>query len=218
MSAAKPTIAVVDYGMGNLRSVTKALEHVAQGRAEVTLTQDPEVVRRADKVVFPGQGAMKDCMAELIASGLKEAVIDAAASKPFFGVCVGAQLLLDHSEEGDTAALGIYPGLVKRFPDGQLDAQGARLKVPHMGWNEVWQTVRHPLFAGVADGSRFYFVHSYYMAPTDPALSLGYAEYPFAFSAILGRDNVFATQFHPEKSAAAGLKLLDNFIGWDGQR
>lgn len=218
MSAAKPTIAVVDYGMGNLRSVTKALEHVAQGRAEVTLTQDPDVVRRADKVVFPGQGAMKDCMAELIASGLKEAVIDAAASKPFFGVCVGAQLLLDHSEEGDTAALGIYPGLVKRFPDGQLDAQGARLKVPHMGWNEVWQTVRHPLFAGVADGSRFYFVHSYYMAPTDPALSLGYAEYPFAFSAILGRDNVFATQFHPEKSAAAGLKLLDNFIGWDGQR
>ncbi|MEN9984971.1 MAG: hypothetical protein RI925_473 [Pseudomonadota bacterium] len=218
MSAAKPTIAVVDYGMGNLRSVTKALEHVAQGRAEVALTQDPEVVRRADKVVFPGQGAMKDCMAELIASGLKEAVIDAAASKPFFGVCVGAQLLLDHSEEGDTAALGIYPGLVKRFPDGQLDAQGARLKVPHMGWNEVWQTVRHPLFAGVADGSRFYFVHSYYMAPADPGLSLGYAEYPFAFSAILGRDNVFATQFHPEKSAAAGLKLLDNFIGWDGQR
>lgn len=218
MSAAKPTIAVVDYGMGNLRSVTKALEHVADGRATVVLTEQPEVVRAADKVVFPGQGAMKDCMAGLLESGLKDAVLEAAANKPFFGVCVGAQLLLDHSEEGDTPALGLYAGQVKRFPDGLSDAAGARLKVPHMGWNEVWQTARHPLFAGVADGSRFYFVHSYYMAPADAALSLGYAEYPFAFSAVIGRDNVFATQFHPEKSAAAGLKLLENFIAWDGQR
>lgn len=218
MSAAKPTIAVVDYGMGNLRSVTKALEHVAAGRAGVTLTAQPEVVRAADKVVFPGQGAMKDCMAGLSDSGLKDAVLEAAASKPFFGVCVGAQLLLEHSEEGDTPALGLYAGQVRRFPDGLTDAAGARLKVPHMGWNEVWQTAHHPLFAGVADGSRFYFVHSYYMAPADATLSLGHAEYPFAFSAVIGRDNVFATQFHPEKSAAAGLKLLENFIAWDGQR
>lgn len=151
MSAAKPTIAVVDYGMGNLRSVTKALEHVADGRAHITLTAQPEVVRAADKVVFPGQGAMKDCMAGLLESGLKDAVLEAAANKPFFGVCVGAQLLLDHSEEGDTPALGLYAGQVKRFPDGLSDAAGARLKVPHMGWNEVWQTARHPLFAGVAN-------------------------------------------------------------------
>lgn len=209
-------IAVVDYGMGNLRSVTQALEHVSAGRTEILLTDRPELVAAADKVVFPGQGAMRDCMAGLVQSGLRDVVLDAARNKPFFGVCVGAQLLLDHSEEGDTAALGFYPGTVKRFPSGQLDAAGARLKVPHMGWNEVWQTRRHPLFDGVEDGARFYFVHSYYMAPADPALSLGFAEYPFAFSAILGRGNVFATQFHPEKSAAAGLRLLDNFIGWDG--
>ena len=214
MSAAKPTIAVVDYGMGNLRSVSKALEHVAQGRAEVALTQDPDVVRRADKVVFPGQGAMKDCMAELIASGLKEAVIDAAASKPFFGVCVGAQLLLDHSEEGDTAALGIYSGLVKRFPDGQLDAQGARLKVPHMGWNEVWQGGAHPLWDGIADGERFYFVHSYFVAPADDSLSAAKTDYGVRFTSAVARANIFAVQFHPEKSAAAGLRLLANFIRW----
>ncbi len=214
----QPVIAVVDYGMGNLRSVVKALEHVAGDRARIVLTDAPSVVSAADKVVFPGQGAMRDCMQQLTDSGLKQAVLDAARTRPFFGVCVGAQLLLDHSEEGNTPALGFYAGEVKRFPaDKMRDSQGQKLKVPHMGWNEVWQTRRHPLFDGVADGSRFYFVHSYYMTPADPALSLGYAEYPFPFSAVIGRDNVFATQFHPEKSGDAGLKLLANFIGWDGR-
>ncbi len=214
---AKPVIALVDYGMGNLHSVVKALELVAEGHAVVQLTRDPDMVQRADKVVFPGQGAMKDCMGELNASGLKQAVLAAAQSKPFFGVCVGAQLLLDHSEEGDTPALGFYAGEVKRFPDGQRDAEGQRLKVPHMGWNTVHQTRAHPLFAGIEDGVRFYFVHSYYMQPADPALTLGQTDYPFAFSAIIGRDNVFATQFHPEKSHTAGLALLRSFVAWDGQ-
>ena len=212
------TIAVVDYGMGNLRSVTKALQYVAAGRAEVQLTDSPDVVRRADKVVFPGQGAMRDCMRELGASGLRDAVLDAARQKPFFGICVGAQLLLDHSEEGDTPALGFFPGAVKRFPAAQMrDVQGGKLKVPHMGWNEVRRCREHPLFHGVDDGARFYFVHSYYMAPQDAALTLGETDYPFAFASVIGRDNIFATQFHPEKSADAGLKLLENFIGWDGR-
>ena len=211
-------IAVVDYGMGNLRSVTKALQHVAADRAEVVLTDRPEVVQGADKVVFPGQGAMRDCMRELTASGLRDAVLDAARQKPFFGICVGAQLLLDHSEEGDTPALGFYPGAVKRFPAEQMrDAQGNKLKVPHMGWNEVRQHRPHPIFHGVANGARFYLVHSYYMAPQDDTLALGETDYPFAFASVIGRDNVFATQFHPEKSADAGLKLLENFVGWDGR-
>ena len=186
------------------------------GRAHITLTAQPEVVRAADKVVFPGQGAMKDCMAGLLESGLKDAVLEAAANKPFWRVR-GRATAADHSEEGDTPALGLYAGQVKRFPDGLSDAAGARLKVPHMGWNEVWQTARHPLFAGVADGSRFILCIATTWRRPMP-LSLGYAEYPFAFSAVIGRDNVFATQFHPEKSAAAGLKLLENFIAWDGQR
>lgn len=208
-------VAVIDYGMGNLRSVTKALEHVGP-EATILLTADPDVIHAADKVVFPGQGAMRDCMAELNGRGLHEAVIEASRSKPFFGVCVGAQLLFDHSEEGDTAGLGVFPGNVVRFADGQVDAQGQKLKVPHMGWNEVWQTRQHPLFDGIADGARFYFVHSYFMAPAEAGLSLGEAEYPNRFTAIVGRDNIFATQFHPEKSSTAGLKLLENFLRWDG--
>ena len=209
-------IAVVDYGMGNLRSVTQALKHVAAGGADIILTQDPDTVAQADKVVFPGQGAMPDCMAHLQASGLREAVLFAAKNKPFLGVCVGAQLLLAHSEEGAVDALGVYAGEVKRFAHGMHDSAGARLKVPHMGWNQVWRQAAHPLFTGIVDGARFYFVHSYYMVPQDPTLSLGYCEYPTAFSAIIGQDNVFATQFHPEKSHEAGLRLLANFIAWDG--
>lgn len=211
-------IAVVDYGMGNLRSVTKALQHVAADSAEVVLTSSPDIVRNADKVVFPGQGAMRDCMCELAASGLREAVLEAAQQKPFFGICVGAQLLLDRSEEGDTPALGFYAGQVKRFPAHlMVDPAGNRLKVPHMGWNEVRQCCEHPLFHGVENEARFYFVHSYYMEPVETRLTLGEADYPFSFSAVIGKGNVFATQFHPEKSADSGLKLLENFVSWNGQ-
>ncbi|WP_027823871.1 imidazole glycerol phosphate synthase subunit HisH [Laribacter hongkongensis] len=215
--SASNRIAVVDYGMGNLRSVVQALGHVAGRRAEVMLTSDPAVVSAADRVVFPGQGAMRDCMAELAASGLRQAVLDAARSKPFFGICVGAQLLLEHSEEGDTPALGFFPGNVRRFASGQTTADGARLKVPHMGWNEVRQVRPHPLFAGVDDAARFYFVHSYYMAPARAELALGLTDYPQPFASVIGGGNVFATQFHPEKSTDAGLQLLRNFVDWDGQ-
>ncbi|MDN0084319.1 imidazole glycerol phosphate synthase subunit HisH [Crenobacter sp. SG2305] len=209
-------VAVIDYGMGNLHSVLKSIEAVNEVGAEVLLTSDPDVVIRADKVVFPGQGAMPDCMRELNAHGLAEAVRESAATKPFFGICVGAQLLLEHSEEGDTPGLGLFRGEVKRFASGLTDAQGERLKVPHMGWNRVYQTRPHPLFAGVADGERFYFVHSYYFAPAEADLSLAESEYPERFSCIIGRDNVFATQFHTEKSHHAGLQLMKNFLAWDG--
>jgi glutamine amidotransferase len=209
-------VAVIDYGMGNLHSVLKSIEAVNDAGAEVVLTSDPDVVIRADKVVFPGQGAMPDCMRELNAHGLAEAVRESAAQKPFFGICVGAQLLLEHSEEGDTPGLGLFRGEVKRFARGLTDAQGERLKVPHMGWNRVFQTRPHPLFAGVDDGERFYFVHSYYFAPAEAGLSLADSEYPERFSCIIGRDNVFATQFHTEKSHRAGLQLMKNFLAWDG--
>ncbi|MCW3480182.1 imidazole glycerol phosphate synthase subunit HisH [Neisseriaceae bacterium JH1-16] len=209
-------VAVIDYGMGNLHSVLKSIEAVNDAGAEVVLTSDPDVVIRADKVVFPGQGAMPDCMRELNAHGLAEAVRESAAQKPFFGICVGAQLLLEHSEEGDTPGLGLFRGEVKRFARGLTDAQGERLKVPHMGWNRVFQTQAHPLFAGVDDGERFYFVHSYYFAPAEAGLSLADSEYPERFSCIIGRDNVFATQFHTEKSHRAGLQLMKNFLAWDG--
>ena len=203
--------------MGNLRSVTKALEHVAPGH-HIVLTSDAEVVSAADKVVFPGQGAMRDCVRELDERGLRDAVIAAAASKPFLGICVGAQLLFESSEEGgDTPALGVFPGKVVRFPTAlMVDAAGARLKVPHMGWNEVWHKQAHPLWAGIPDGDRFYFVHSYYMLPAHDALTTGASRYPFEFTAAVARDNIFATQFHPEKSHAAGLQLLKNFVAWDG--
>lgn len=215
----KMKIAIVDYGMGNLRSVTHALRLTASETAEVILTADPDQVYAADKVVFPGQGAMPDCMTELNASGLREAVIDAAWHKPFLGICVGAQLLLEFSEEGGNVhALGFYPGDVKRLPLGQkIDISGKKLKVPHMGWNNVYQRQSHPLYKGVKDGARFYFVHSYYMDPTDNELILGETAYPFGFASVIGKDNVFATQFHPEKSASDGLTLLENFIHWDGQ-
>lgn len=207
-------VAVIDYSMGNLRSVSKAIEHVAP-RLKVVVTGDPEVVMAASRVVFPGQGAMPDCMRELDASGLREAVVASARSKPFLGICIGLQMLFEHSEEGDIDCLGLLPGKVVRFPSAAMvDAKGEKLKVPHMGWNEVHQAMAHPLWEGIPSGSRFYFVHSYYPEPADPQFVAGYSLYPFPFSCAAARDNVFAVQFHPEKSQAAGLRLLANFVAW----
>jgi glutamine amidotransferase len=207
-------IAVVDYGMGNLRSVAKALEHVAPG-ARVHVTSSPGAVTGADRVVFPGQGAMPDCMRELDARGLRPAVLDAARTKPFLGICIGLQMLFEWSDEGGVAGLGVFRGRVRRFPaDRMTDAAGAKLKVPHMGWNRVHQAQPHALWEGIAQASRFYFVHSYFVEPADPALTAGSSEYPFAFTCAVARGNVFAVQFHPEKSAAAGLALLANFVRW----
>ncbi len=212
--AAAGAIAVVDYGMGNLRSVAKALEHVAGGRP-VVVTADPAVVAAAERVVVPGQGAMPDCMRELNERGLRQAVIDAAANKPFLGICIGQQMLFEHSEEGDVPGLGILRGQVRRFPADRMRLpDGQKLKVPHMGWNEVRQTKSHPLWHGIADGSRFYFVHSYYVAPDDAACIAGTTDYGIPFTSACARDNIFAVQCHPEKSAQAGLALLANFINW----
>jgi imidazole glycerol-phosphate synthase subunit HisH len=208
-------IAVVDYGMGNLRSVSKAIEYVAQG-LRVEVTSDPRVVQTAGRVVFPGQGAMPDCMRELDARGLRPAVMEAARAKPFLGICIGLQMLFDLSQEGHVEGLGVLPGKVVRFPSGATDAAGSRLKVPHMGWNEVHQTLRHPLWEGIPTGSRFYFVHSYYPAPAERSIVAGYSLYPFPFTCAVASGNLFAVQFHPEKSQAAGLQLLHNFVRWDG--
>lgn len=209
-------IAVVDYGMGNLRSVTKALEHVAGNDAEIILTDDPAVVASADKVVFPGQGAMPDCMRELEQRGLKQAVLDAARSKPFLGICVGAQLLFEFSEEGNTPGLGVFKGKVVRFPaDKMHDEHGQKLKVPHMGWNEMFIVHEHPLWAGIPEGERFYFVHSYHFVPAEDIAVIESA-YPYRFAAAVARANIFAIQCHPEKSHHAGLKLLENFVHWNG--
>jgi glutamine amidotransferase len=210
-------VAVVDYGMGNLRSVAKAIEHVAPG-LEVTITSDPQVVSRAGRVVFPGQGAMRDCMREMDARGLREAIVAAARKKPFLGICIGLQMLFERSEEGDTPGLGLLPGIVRRFPaPGPADAQGGKLKVPHMGWNEVYQTGPHPLWKGIAQGSRFYFVHSYFPVPAEAGLAAGYSRYPFEFTCAVAAANLFAVQFHPEKSHTAGLQLLTNFVQWTPQ-
>lgn len=211
------TIAVIDYGMGNLRSVAKAIEHVAPGSA-VQVTSDPAAVLAADRVVFPGQGAMPDCMRELDARGLRPAVLAAAREKPFLGICIGLQMLFERSEEGDTPGLGLLPGVVRRFPADHLrGANGEKLKVPHMGWNEVRQTRAHALWSGIASGTRFYFVHSYFPESRDPGLSAGEASYPEPFLCAAACGNVFAVQFHPEKSQAAGLRLLANFAGWRPQ-
>jgi glutamine amidotransferase len=205
-------IVVVDYGMGNLRSVAKALEFVAREHfpgVEVAVSSSPRQVADADRVVFPGQGAMPDCMRYLAESGLEEAVRRAAAIKPFFGVCVGMQMLFERSEEGDTPGLGLFGGTVTRFRP--LDhAQ----KVPHMGWNTVSQTQAHPLWQDITDDERFYFVHSYFCAPTDRYATVATTDYAGRFTAAIARDNIFATQFHPEKSHRAGLTLYKNFLSW----
>lgn len=206
-------IAVIDYGMGNLRSVAKALERVAPGR-RVRVTSDPHIVRDAERVVFPGQGAMPDCMREMEARGLRTAIIAAAQNKPFLGICIGLQMLFEHSEEGGVGGLNLLPGRVRRFAEPLRDARGAKLKVPHMGWNEVDQTAKHPMWNAIATGTRFYFVHSYYVEPADAQLTVGRACYPSAFACAVARDNIFAVQFHPEKSQAAGLQLLANFVSW----
>ena len=209
-------IAVIDYGMGNLRSVAQALQHVA-GEKSVVVTSDPETIISAERVVFPGQGAMPDCVRELDARGLRNAVMQAAASKPFLGICIGQQLLFEHSEEGNVDGLGILPGRVRRFPPGMKDAAGAKLKVPHMGWNQVHQSMTHPLWKGIARDARFYFVHSFYVEPTEPSLPAAWTEYPFRFASAVARANIFAVQFHPEKSQQSGLALLYNFVNWDAK-
>lgn len=200
--------------MGNLRSVAKAIEHVAPTE-RIEVTSDPAVVRAAARVVFPGQGAMPDCMRYLRESGLEEAVRDAAATKPLLAVCVGEQMLFERSEEGDTLGLGLFAGSVVRFRHDMQHPNGARLKVPHMGWNRVQQSKQHPLWNGVADQSWFYFVHSYYGAPREKALITGETTYGGVFTCAVARDNIFATQFHPEKSAAAGLRIYENFTRWN---
>ncbi|WP_301102604.1 imidazole glycerol phosphate synthase subunit HisH [Propionivibrio sp.] len=214
MGSAPASIAVIDYGMGNLRSVWQALVHVADDR-EVVVTSDPAVVAAAGRVVFPGQGAMPDCMRELEARGLRSAVLDAAKNKPFLGICIGLQMLFEHSEEGDVPGLGVFAGSVRHFPaEKMLASEGDRLKVPHMGWNEVAQAQAHPLWKGIADKARFYFVHSYCVDPIDRNCIVGMTDYGIPFTSAVARDNIFAIQCHPEKSAQAGLALLANFIGW----
>ncbi len=210
-------IAVVDYGMGNLRSVAKALVHVAPN-ASIAVTADPDVIRHAGRVVLPGQSAMPDCMRCLDESGLTGVVVEMARTRPFLGICLGLQMLFESSEEGPTRGLGILPGAVVRFRDAAMTLpDGQRLKVPHMGWSPVRQTRPHPLWAGIPDGARFYFAHSYHPQPADPAATAGTAEYPTAFTCAIARANIFATQFHPEKSQRAGLQLLANFVVWDGE-
>jgi glutamine amidotransferase len=209
------SVAVVDYGMGNLRSVSQAVMHVAAGSGvDVLITHRPEEVLAADRVVLPGQGAMRDCMRELRDSGMLDAVLHAAAHKPLMGVCVGMQMLLDHSEEQDTPGLALIPGRVQRFQlQGRLQADGSRFKVPQMGWNRVFQSP-HALWAGVDEAAWFYFVHSYYAAPAHAGHSAGQSDYGGRFTCALARDNIFATQFHPEKSADQGLTLYRNFLHW----
>ena len=213
------SVAVIDYGMGNLRSVAQAVIAAAHGSGvEVVITSDPAEVRKAERVVLPGQGAMRDCMRELHDSGLMPEVLHAAANKPMFGVCVGMQMLLDHSAEGDaggTACLGLIPGEVVKFDlNGQHQPDGSRFKVPQMGWNQVRQTSQHPLWSGVPDNSYFYFVHSFYAKPLDVRHTAGETDYGQPFTSAVSRDNIFATQFHPEKSADMGLMLYRNFLSW----
>lgn len=233
-------IAVVDYGMGNLRSVHQALRTVAPD-ASITVTGDPQQVAQATRVVFPGQGAMPDCMRELDARGLRSAVLEAAHNKPFLGICIGLQMLFEHSAEGDIPGLGVLPGKVVRFASNLRDAQGHKLKVPHMGWNQVHHKTlplpnppperegamaastvggilkvdEHPLWQDIPQDARFYFVHSYYVQPQDEQLVQATSCYPLPFVCAVARDNLFAVQFHPEKSQSAGLALLRNFVNWN---
>jgi len=210
------TIAIIDYGMGNLHSIAKALERVATD-ARVRVTSDRSQILAADRVVFPGVGAIRDCMAELRSRDLVDVVGEAAATRPFLGICLGLQLLLEQSEENDGVdCLAVVPGRVSRFGAAH-DGEGRRLKIPHMGWNRVAQAGPHPLWEGIADGSRFYFVHSYYVVPEDTGHVAARCDYGVTFAAAIGRENLFAVQFHPEKSDRLGLRLLANFASWDGR-
>ncbi len=212
------TIAVIDYGMGNLRSVTKALEHVVSNKQRVILTSAQKEVAAADKVVFPGQGAARDCMRAIDDYELRDTIINVARNKPFLGICMGMQVLVHASEEnGGTDCLSLFPGEVKYFGDHLVNTKGEKLKVPHMGWNQVQQTRPHPLWRGIKDNSRFYFVHSYYLETETADLETGHCHYGKSFTCAIAKDNVFAMQCHPEKSADAGLQLLTNFVQWDGQ-
>ena len=214
------SVAVVDYGMGNLRSVAQAVIHAAQDTGvDVKITSNPQDVRNANRVVLPGQGAMPDCMRELQDSGLMEAVLDAAAKKPLFGVCVGMQMLLDHSAEGDTPGLGLIQDKVVKFDlAGKLQADGSRFKVPQMGWNQVTFSqhsgAQHPVWGNIPNGSYFYFVHSFYAKPDNAGHVAAETDYGGPFACAIARDNLFATQFHPEKSADQGLALYRNFLNW----
>jgi len=207
-------IAVVDYGMGNLRSVHQAVHKVAS-HAEIAVTGDPKLIASAKRVIFPGQGAAPDCMREIRSRGLDSVIRDALdGGKPFLGICMGLQVLFEQSEEGDTTCLGLLPGPVKRFASGMHDKHGGKLKIPHMGWNQVHHG-DHVLWNGIEQGARFYFVHSYYVQPSDASLAQASSDYPQAFVCAVAKQNLFAVQFHPEKSAAAGLQLLQNFVNWN---
>ena len=207
-------VAIIDFGMGNLRSVEKAVRYVGGDAIDVLVTAEPDRIATADRVVFPGQGAIGDCMAQLAAHGLATCVRDAIREKPFLGICIGLQALMEESEEdGGTRGLAAFRGRVTRFPPRD-PANGNRLKVPHMGWNQVWQATPHPLWRGIDDGERFYFVHSYYVEPADPSHVAGTTDYAVRFTSALADGNVFAVQFHPEKSQRPGLRLLRNFFGW----
>lgn len=208
------SIAVIDYGMGNLRSVGKALEHVAP-QAQVIVTSNAALIKKADRVVFPGQGAMPDCMRELDKRGLRDVVYESASTKPFLGICIGLQMLFDLSEEGNVSGLGILPGKVRHFQNQNRSQSGARLKVPHMGWNQVQQGIEHSLWRDIPDNSRFYFVHSYYVEAAESKLKAALTQYGIPFTSACARDNIFAVQFHPEKSAVSGLALLQNFVEWN---
>lgn len=214
---ANSSIAVIDYGMGNLHSVASALQHVGEN-VEVIVTGEPEKILAADRVLFPGVGAIRDCMAEILAAGVGEVVAEAMKQKPLLAICVGMQALMQRSEEnGGVDCLGFYGGDVKFFGDRLVSAQGEKLKVPHMGWNQVHQENNHPLWNGIAQDSRFYFVHSFYVQAKNESLIAGTTDYGVNINAALSKDNVFAAQFHPEKSSTAGLQLLKNFLSWDGQ-
>ena len=209
------SVAVLDYGSSNLRSVSRALEHVANGRFEILVTGDFDRIRAAERIVFPGQGAIGQCMQALLDKGYRELLTECINSKPFLGICLGLQTLLDYSEEdGGVQGFGIIPGTVKHFTSRNDAAAGGLFKIPHMGWNTVTQRQSHPLWQDISADDRFYFVHSYYAEPQQPEHVAGSTEYIVEFASAAARDNLFATQFHPEKSQRPGLQLLQNFLAW----
>jgi len=213
---AMSTVAVVDYGSSNLRSVSKALAHVAADGHKIIISDVPEQILAADRVVIPGQGAIEQCMHGIKAKGLDQVLKECLKNKPFLGICMGLQTLMDESEEdGGVPGLGIISGKVLKFPDNIRDDAGNYCKIPHMGWNRVMQAKQHPLWNGIESGERFYFVHSYYVAPDNAGDITATTDYSVSFTSAIGRDNLFAVQFHPEKSQRAGLKLLENFLNWD---